>query len=116
MRDVPQTDTLPPVLTLYLFILGVGAVGALAYMMLFLSHVPGAKDERFGKLEALPADLQKWIQTPEPSGDGLVREQRHLLEEGSGRLILQVRFRDPKTQEIVRVLPEEFVKRRRIRD
>lgn len=100
--------------TLYLFVLGVGAVGAVAYMLLFLSHVPGAKDERFGKLEELPADMDTWVGAEQP--DGLIREQRHLMEEGSGRLIQQVRFRDPKTQEIVSVLPEKFVKRRRIRN
>jgi hypothetical protein len=106
------------VVTLYVFLLIVGAVGALAYILLFFSHVPGAKDERLGKLEALPADLGKWVQRAEEAG--LIKEERYLMADSSGvdesKLLLQVRYRDPKTDEIVRVDPEKAYRRRRIRE
>lgn len=105
--------------TLYVFILAVGAVGAGAYMFLFLSHVPGAKEERLGVLEALPPNMGEWIEEPVPSEDGLVVEKRHLQPESSGfggaKYLLQVRYRDPKTREILRVDPEQIIKRKRIR-
>lgn len=111
-------DTLRPVVTLYVFLLIVGAVGALAYILLFFSHVPGAKDERLGKLEALPADLGTWVRSGD--SDGLIKEERYLLADSSGvdqsKLLLQVRYRDAKTEEIVRVDPEKAYRRRRIRD
>ncbi len=111
-------DRLPPVVTLYLFILGVGAVGAVAYLLLFMSHVPGAADERLGKWEPLPDRLGEWVKDTERTAEGLIRESRQLLPEGGragAKIVLQVRYRDPHTQEIVRVEPEVTWKRKRIR-
>jgi hypothetical protein len=106
------------VVTLYVFLLIVGAVGALAYILLFFSHVPGAKDERLGKLEPLPADLGKWAESGRE--EGLIKEERCLLADSSGldeqKLVIQVRYRDPETDEIVRVAPEQTYRRRRIKD
>lgn len=103
--------------TLYVFLLIVGAVGALAYILLFFSHVPGAKDERLGKLEELPADLGTWVQGT--SDDGLIIERRYLMADPSGldeqALLIQVRYRDPDTSEIVRVDAEQKYRRRRVR-
>ncbi len=108
-----------PVVTFYLFLLGVGAVGALAYMGLFLSHVPGAKDERLGALPDLPDKLGKWVEQEKPSEDGLLCEKRHLLIDeggfGGGKLLLQVRYRNPQTREIMRIEKEQTIKRRRVR-
>jgi hypothetical protein len=47
----------------------------------------------------------------------LVREERLLLPDGkvgARYLLLQVRYRDPVTRAIVRVKPEQRVRRRRI--
>jgi hypothetical protein len=69
-------------------------------------------------LEALPENLGKW-KVEERTPDGLQREVRHLFHEGglmsAGALIRQVRYRDPASDEIVRVDPEEVVRRRRIK-
>lgn len=103
----------------YLFLLIVAALGVAGYLAFFFSNVPGAKEERLGALEALPPDLGKWIEGAEPGPDGLLREQRHLFQEatglGAGKLILQVRYRDPSSREIVRVEPEQLIPRRRVR-
>jgi hypothetical protein len=104
---------------LVVFMLVVAALGAGAYLLLFFSHVPGAKEERLGELEPLPEHLGRWVADPAPGPDGLLREQRHLLVEGGAlggeRLVVQVRHRDPATREIVRVEPEVEQKRRRLR-
>ena len=116
LRGRGALTKLPLVVTFYVFLLIVGAIGALAYLAMFMSHVPGAADERLGKLEPLPESLNRWVEDREPNADGLVRECRHLMPEpSSGKMTLQVRYRDPKTREIVSVEPEVTVKRRRIR-
>ena len=107
---------LAPVVTFYVFLLVVGAIGALAYLAMFMSHVPGAAEERLGKFEDLPRRLNEWVEDADLSEDGLVCERRHLMPNPSGhRLILQVRYRDPVTRDIVRVEPEVTIKRRRVR-
>lgn len=97
----------------------VAGLGTVAYLSLFMSHVPGAKEERFGELEPLPARLGEWIRDSEPGQDGLIREQRVLLPEGAGtdaeKLIVQVRYRDGETNRIERVLAEQTLKRKRVR-
>lgn len=92
----------------------VAALGGLVYLVLIMSHVPGAKEERFGTLEPLPERLGEWTKG-EAGTDGLVREERHLFDEKSQRLLLQVRFRDPASGKIERVEPERVIKRRRVR-
>ncbi len=88
-------------------------------MFLFLSHVPGAKDERLGVLEPLPPRMGEWVEQDAVSSDGLVVEKRYLQPESSGfsgpKVLLQVRYRDAETREIVRVDPEQVIKRKRIR-
>lgn len=105
--------------TLYVFILIVGAVGGGAYLALFFSLVPGAKDERLGKLEELPAEIGKWVPAAERTEEGLIQETRYLSAEPSGsdpvKIIIQVRYRDPGTSDIVRVDPEKTYRRRRRR-
>jgi hypothetical protein len=104
--------------TFYLAMLVFAALGSGAYLALFFSHVPGAADERLGDLEPLPDRIGEWVTASEPNQDGLIRQERILFEDkggGRGTLTTQVRFRDPKTDEIVSVLPEVVTKRRRVK-
>lgn len=103
--------------TLYVFLLIVGAIGAVAYLLLFFSHVPGATDERFGTLEELPGELGVWLKDEQKSSETMVTERRYLPADPSGgdttKLVIQVRHRDRSTGEIVRIDPEETYRRRR---
>ncbi len=103
--------------TLYVFLLIVGAIGAVAYLLLFFSHVPGATDERFGVLEELPGQLGVWQPVEERNTDETLAERRYLPADPSSgdttKLIVQMRHRDIKTGEIVRIDPEEIYRRRR---
>lgn len=103
----------------YLFLLLVGAAGAAAYVVFFMTHVPGAKEERLGEFEPLPEDLGRWVEEPGPRDEGLVRERRYLWNEatgfGGGQLVLQVRYRSPETREIVRVEAEQIIPRKRVK-
>lgn len=95
--------------------LGIAALGTLVYLALFLSHVPGAKEERFGALEPLPDRVGEWCDLGGPGPDGLVRQERYLLDERGGTLLHQVRVRHHVSGEVVSVEPERRVKRRRVR-
>jgi hypothetical protein len=71
----------------------------------------------FGRYEPPPADLGVWKPAGESGAGGLLREQRLLLPEGranAGWYILQVRHRDPVTRAVVRLEPEQRLKRRRV--
>lgn len=48
-------------LSFVIFMVGVAALGGLVYLVLILSHVPGATEERFGKLEPLPEKVGEWV-------------------------------------------------------
>ena len=111
---------------LYLFLLLVAAVGAAIYWLAYFQNVPGAAEERFGKLEPLPPDLGKWRFDDdsdagrEAEAHGLRREVRYLYHPGSGlfrggRLVRQVRYRSITTNKIERIDPEETIKRRRVK-
>jgi hypothetical protein len=108
----------------YLFLLGVAVVGGIIY--LFVAGLfPGLKEERFGVLEPLPRNLGKWESDGESdegraaAAEGRKREVRLMFEEGgllgAGKLTRQARLRDASTNEIVTVLPDEVLKRKRIR-
>lgn len=109
----------------YLFLLGVAALGGVIYLLLVMGLVPGLKEARFGVLEPLPPGLGEWqkdAETDQASAGAVRREKRevrYLFEEGgligSGKLLRQVRFRDALTDQIVRVAPDEVVKRQRTR-
>lgn len=104
----------------YVFLLLLAAAGVAVYLLFFLSHVPGATEERLGEYEPLPEGLGAWQVEKEGSAagaaadQGLVREQRLLLQEGGRRFIKQVRYRSAETREIVRIEPEEVISRRRM--
>lgn len=108
----------------YLFLLGVATAGGIIY--LFVAGLfPGLKEERFGVLEPLPTNLGKWEADGESdegraaTAQGQKREVRLMFEEGgllgAGKLTRQARLRDAGTNEIVTVLPDEVLKRKRIR-
>lgn len=108
----------------YVFLLGVAAAGGIIY--LFVAGLfPGLKEERFGVLEPLPPNLGQWETDADSEAGraaaaaGQRREIRVLFEDGgilsSGKLTRQTRLRDAVTNEIVSVLPDEVLKRKRIR-
>jgi len=105
---------------LYVFLLLIAAAGVAAYLLFVFMHVPGATKERLGELEPVPDDIGRWLVDTESaegqkaSSQGLLREQRLLLQEGGKRFIKQVRYRNAETREIVRIEPEEVIPRRRI--
>ena len=108
---------------IYLFILGIAALGTALYLLIMYSSIPGAVDERFGKLEAMPENLDRWIvedcdETRQAASSGLKRETRTLYSPAKGlfgrdKFVRQVRYRDLHTNEILRVDPEEQVLRKR---
>lgn len=110
----------------YLFLLGVAAAGGAIYLLLIAFGLfPGLKEERFGVLEPLPPNLGQWQEetdstaAQEAAAAGQKREVRFLFEEGglfgAGKLVRQSRLRDAATSAILQVLPDETIKRRRIR-
>jgi hypothetical protein len=108
----------------YAFLLGVAALGGIIY--LFVAGLfPGLKEERFGVLEPLPPNLGKW-HTDEDSAAGRDAtaagkklEVRFLFEEGglfgAGKLTRQSRLRDASSNQLLTVLPDEVIKRKRVR-
>lgn len=106
---------------IYAFVLAVGVVGVLVYLVFVLGEVPGMKAERLGELEALPPDLNQW-QVDSESAEGRAasargerREERLYLDEAhSGKLLRQVRYRDAEGA-VLRAEPDVIVKRRRVR-
>jgi hypothetical protein len=105
----------------YVFLLVCGAIAIGIYLLFIMNLVPGAKEERIGVLEALPPDVGKWktddesAESKRAASEGLVREVRYFHYEANGRLVRQVRYRDARTNDIVRTEPDETVKRRRVR-
>jgi hypothetical protein len=97
------------------------ALGIGIYLIVFFGHVPGATEERLGVLEPLPPDVGQWKEEPEASAPiragepVLKREVRTYFDEAHNRLLRQVRYRSLDTDEIVRVDPDQVVKRRRVR-
>lgn len=107
----------------YFFVVLVGVLGIAIYLTVILRAVPGAVDERLGKLEELPPHLGEWVdegeQVLEGFGQPLLRERRVLLESGAlgrERLVEQVRYREGKGGKIVRIDPERRWARRRTRE
>jgi hypothetical protein len=112
------------VFVVLLVIIAVLAIGL--YVGLMLKEVPGFAEQRLGKLEELPADLGQWVVDDDSDAagqaraEGLKREVRVLQDSDAslfsgGRLLRQVRYRNAETNEIVRVEPDEVIKRKRVR-
>ena len=108
----------------YVFLLGVAALGGVIYLFI-AGMYPGLKEERFGVLEPLPPNLGKWESDTESeagraaAAKGHKLEVRFLFEEGglisSGKLLRQARLRDAQSNEILKVLADEPIKRKRVR-
>ena len=105
----------------YVFLVLVGMLGIGVYVLFIFNLVPGVQDERLGVLEPLPPDVGQWsADSVSAAGQAaarehLVREVRHYFYENGGKLVLQVRYKREGTGEIVRVEPEQAVKRKRVR-
>ena len=87
------------------------------FAVYFTSQGASPLEFLFGPYEALPEDLNTWLDVGIEQPSGLLRQERLLLPEGrrDGPFLLrQVRYRDPSSKEIVRVCPEQRVRRRRI--
>jgi hypothetical protein len=103
------------------FLIVIGVIGVLLYTLVIHREVPGAVEQRFGVLEALPEDLGKWVvddQTEEGKAavrTGVRREVRFWHDPSRDRLLKQTRYRNPATGAITRVDPEQVIKRRRVR-
>lgn len=97
------------------------------YLLLVQREVPGLVEQRFGVLEALPEDINQWKVDEESEegkqavAQGLKREVRLFHDAhggglgGGGKLIRQVRYKNRATNQVVRVEPDQVVKRKRIR-
>lgn len=111
---------------IYVIVFAIALVGGAIYIAITLMEVPGMAEERLGRFEPLPANLNKWeIDRESEAGQaalkrGLQRETR-LWQDPSGgfvgreRLIRQTRFRNVQTDEIDAVEPDVRYRRRRIR-
>jgi hypothetical protein len=108
------------------FLIALAAIGGLVYTLVIHREVPGVMEQRFGVLEPLPLDVGKW-RTDDNSDEGkaaaregLVREVRLFHDPnrgffGGGKLVRQVRYRNPATNAIVRVDASVPVKRKRLK-
>jgi hypothetical protein len=103
------------------FLVVIFVIGAIFYLFVIQREVPGVIEQRFGVLEALPENVGKWVvDTSSDDGKaaiarGLRREVRYWHEPGQKHLIKQVRYKNPATGAVVRVDPEEVIKRRRLK-
>jgi hypothetical protein len=104
------------------FLVVIAVVGVVMYTLLIQRAVPGVAEQRFGVLEPLPDDVGKWVSDTESEQgavavkQGLRREVRMWHDPNKPEtLTKQVRYKNPATGAIVRVDPEETVKRRRIK-
>lgn len=91
------------------------------YLLLVQREVPGLVEQRFGVLEALPENINQWAvdeesaEGKEAASKGLKREVRMFHDSHNGKLLRQVRYRNRATNQVVRVEPDEVVKRKRVR-
>jgi hypothetical protein len=105
----------------YVFLLLIGVAGVAIYLAFVVREVPGLMSKRLGELEPLPPDLGKWkLDLESEAGkladvEGLRRETRVLWNEGAGKLTYQTRYRDARSNAIVRIEAERVEKRRRIK-
>lgn len=103
------------------FLFVIALIGGLMYLLLVQREVPGLVEQRFGVLEALPQNINQWSVDEESdegkqaASKGLKREVRLFHDSQSGKLLRQVRYRNRATNRVVRVEPDEVVKRKRIR-
>jgi len=90
---------------------------AALFGIFFASQGSSAREFLFGRYEAPPEHLDTWQDVGIEQPSGLLRQERLLFPAGGHDgpfLLRQVRYRDPHSRAIVRVAPEERVRRRRI--
>jgi hypothetical protein len=103
------------------FLVFVAVIGGLLYVLVIQREVPGVMEQRFGKLEALPADVNQWkVDSDSEEGraaakQGLKREVRLFHDVQSGKVTRQARYRNQATNAITRSERDVPVPRRRIR-
>lgn len=105
---------------IYVFLMGIVVVGTAVYLAIMYTAIPGAVEERLGAYEQLPGPLDVWMEDPANASQdpAVTREVRYLLERGKGlfsgeQLVKQSRLRHRESGEIIEVLAEERMKRRR---
>ena len=84
-------------------------------MVYFVASATTPMEFFFGRYEAPPVDLGVWKEAS--TSDAELREERLLLPDGRSNapyLLLQVRYRDPATRAILRIEPEQRLRRRRV--
>ena len=90
---------------------------AAVFSIFFASQGTSALEFLLGRYEAPPEHLNTWRDMGIEPASGLLRQERLLFPAGrqSGPILLrQVRYRDPNSNAIVRVMPEERLPRRRV--
>ena len=90
---------------------------AAMFAIFFTSQGTSALEFLLGRYEAPPDHLNTWRDLGIEQPTGLLRQERLLFPAGreDGPVLLrQVRYRDPSSNAIVRVSPEERVRRRRV--
>ena len=110
-QHVPAVSFVP----LVLFVL---AFWAAIFLVAFKAQGSSLADFIWGPLVPAPPNLGMWSEPVMDERRGQLKEERWLLPaEGrsSSYLYLQVRYRDRATGEIVQVLSEERIKRKRAR-
>ena len=88
---------------------------AAVFALFLTSQGTSPREFLFGRYEPPPEHLNKWLDVG--LEQGLLRQERLLFpkERQNGPVLLrQVRFRDPRSNQIVRVCPEERIRRRRV--
>ena len=90
---------------------------AAVFSVFFTSQGSSPLEFLLGRYEAPPPHLNTWLDRGIEQASGLLRQERLLFpsgREGGPILLRQVRLRDPVSNEIVRIYPEERVRRRRV--
>lgn len=97
------------------YALGIFGLGLL-YLVIALDLVPGLREERLGAGLHIPPEVFDWRPDGAPIPPrGLIRESRVVRQAaafGRRRYVRQTRLRDPQTDDIVQVEPEQNVRPR----
>lgn len=115
MRPAGESDK--DVLLAYFVVFTALVFWAATFSIFFTSQGTTLLEFLFGRYEAPPEHLNTWRDMGVEQPSGLLRQERLLFPPGrqtGSVLLLQVRFRDPSSNSIVRVAPEERVRRRRV--
>lgn len=90
---------------------------AAGFGVFFASQGTSPLDFLLGHYETPPQHLNTWLDVGIEQPSGLLRQERLLFppkRQNGPFLLRQVRYRDPTSGEIVKIAPEERVRRRRV--